>query len=334
MKQVIYLLSFATLIISCGDKTPPKATVNDVPVISDNGVHILFPDTAVASFFKTELPGTGAVNARLSAPGKIAATVLASGSGAAQHLVLFENPELSGNYTQLIQHQTNINQIQRINIRQREIELERAKDLQAHGAATGQDLLNAQTALSMEQSALANERASLIEHETKLKAGGFNPEALRKAGPGTAYLICDIPENQVSAIKTGQTCNVGFNAFPDEQFTGTIDAITDVVDNTTRMLKVRILVNNAANKLKAGMFANVTFGISEGNQMSISKNALVTVQGRNYVFVKKSTNAFERREIRTGPQLADRIVVLEGLAPGEEIAAEGVIQLKGLSFGY
>jgi cobalt-zinc-cadmium efflux system membrane fusion protein len=55
-------------------------------------------------------------------------------------LSLFDNPELSGNYTQLLQHLTMINQIQNINIRQRKTELSRIKDLQEHGAATGKDL--------------------------------------------------------------------------------------------------------------------------------------------------------------------------------------------------
>lgn len=334
MKQVLYLLSAISVLMSCRDKTPAQAPKNNVPVVAGNGREITFPDTAIAAMFRTERLENSGINAQLSAPGKIAATVLSSGSGAAQPIVLFENPDLAGNYTQLIQHQTNISQIQHINIRQRQIELDRIKDLQAHGAATGQDLLNAQTALSMEQSALANEKASIIEHEIKLKAAGFNPEALRKAGAGTAYLICDIPENQAGAVSTGQTCSISFTAFPGEQFSGTVDAIADVVDNVSRMLKVRLLVSNAANKLRAGMFAQAVFGISEGNIPSISKNALVTVQGKSYVFVKKGPCTFERREIQTGQQVGDRIVVLGGLGSDEDIASEGVIQLKGLSFGY
>src|SRR5690606_30376767 len=206
--------------------------------------------------------------------------------------------------------------------------------LHLHGAATGQDLLNAQTALSMEQTNLANEKAALIEHETKLKSGGFNPEFLRKAKVGTAFIICDIPENQISKIKEEQTGNIAFTAFPNEKFTGKIDAIADMVDNATRMVKVRISINNATSKLKSGMFANVSFGLSEGNFISISKTSLVTVQGKNYVFVKKSVTEFERREIQTGQQIGDKIIVFSGLNNGEEIAIEGVMQLKGLSFGY
>src|SRR5690625_6283031 len=102
----------------------------------------------------------------------------------------------------------------------------------------------------MEQTNLANEKAALIEHETNLLSAGFSPNVLRKAKAGTAYLICDIPENQISKIKEGNVCNVLFSAFPEEKFTGKIDAVADMVDNATRMVKVRISVNNSSSKLK------------------------------------------------------------------------------------
>lgn len=328
MATILFMFS------SCGSKTKKQQEKNSTPVVTNSGTQISFPDATTLSFFKTEKINSSNITADFTAPAKIAATILSSNSGASQNIVLFENPDLASNYTQLIQHQINISQIQNINIKQKQIELERVKDLQQHGAATGQDLLNAQTALSMEQTNLANERTALIEHEAKLKSGGFNPEILHNAKAGTAYVICDIPENQISKIEEGSICHISFTAFPNENFTGKIDDVADVVDNITRMVKIRITVNNSSSKLKAGMFANVSFGLSEGNFISINKNSLVTVQGKNYVFVKKSSNEFERKEIQIGQQIGERIIVFSGLSNDDEIAIEGVMQLKGLSFGY
>lgn len=334
MNKTIYILSILFFLSACGGKDTKPKEKNITPTVINNGTQISFPDAETVSFFKTEKISSSNITADFTAPGKISATVLPSGEGASQNIILFENPDLASNYTLLIQHQINISQIQNINIKQKQIELERIKDLQLHGAVTGQDLLNAQTSLSMEQSNLANEKTALIEHEAKLKSGGFNPEVLRNAKAGTAYIICDIPENQISKLKEGSTCNIQFTAFPDEKFTGKIDDVADVVDNTTRMIKLRISINNSSSKLKAGMFATVSFGLSEGNFISISKTSLVTVQGKNYVFAKTSTNTFERKEIQAGQQIGERIIVFSGLNNGDEIAVEGVMQLKGLSFGY
>jgi len=221
-----------------------------------------------------------------------------------------------------------------VNIKQKELELERMKDLQKYGASTGQELLGAETELSIEKSNLANERTSLIEHETQLKSGGFRAEMLQKAKAGTAYLICDIPENQIGNIKEGQDCKAIFTAFPKDTIKGKVDAVTDRIDNSTRMVKVRIIIDNSSNKLKTGMFANVSFGTTQNDILTVSQDAMITIQGNHYVFVKKSANEFERRQIQTGHQVGDRIIVYGGLNIDEKIAVKGVMQLKGLSFGY
>lgn len=335
MKINIFLLfSLSILLASCEDEEQKTTETPATPLVRDNGNSIIFPDIETIAFFKTEKIHRKPAETELTAPGKVVATVVPSTQGASQNIILFDNPELTGNYTQLIQHQINIAQIQNINIRQKQLELERTRDLLSHGSATGQDLLNAQTALSMEQTSLENEKAALIEHESRLKAAGFNPETVRKADAGIAYIICDIPENQIGEIREGQSCHIAFAAFPNEKFTGITDAVTDRIDNITRMAKVRISIQNASNKFRSGMFVHVSFALQTGNALSVHKTSLVTVQGRHYVFVKKSINAFERSEVRIGQQTGDRIRILSGLQDHEEIAVGGVMQLKGLSFGY
>lgn len=336
MKNIIVCTCLAmSLMAGCKNKAANKVTQdNSSPIVNASGTKITFPLAESANFFQTERISSSALMANVTAPAKVSATVLRSNEGASGNIVLFDNPELSGNYTQLLQHLTMINQIQNINIRQRKTELSRIKDLQEHGAATGKDLLESQTALAMEETNLINERAAIIEHETKLKAGGFEPKQLRNAAAGTAYIICDVPESEVSQVKKGSKCTIQFTAFPNENFTGTIDDIADLVDQTTRMIKLRVTINNSTGKLKAGMFGAVAFGLSEGQKLSINKNALVTVQGRNYVFIKTAPQVFERREVSIGDQVGDRIVTFTGVKDGENVVTKGVMQLKGLSFGY
>lgn len=329
-----YFVIFGIAISACHEKKNFAPQPSLLPTVEKNGSIIKFSNAQSTSTFKTEKLSNKDINAEITAPAKISASVVASQEGASQNIILFENSDLAGSYMQLIQHQINIRQFQDINIKQKQIELERVKDLQLHGAATGKDLLDAQTGLAMARTNLANEKASLIEHETKLKTGGFDPEQLLHATPGIVYIICDIPENQVSKIQKGSLCSIRFTSFPDQTFKGRIDDLADVVDNSTRMVKLRVNLKNPDNKLKAGMFGLISFGIDEGNNVSINKTAIVTVQGRNYVFVKKDEITFERREVKIGQQIGDRIIIYQGLHPQEEVAVDGVIQLKGLSFGY
>lgn len=340
----VLLLLIAAGALGCKHKESTTQVRNLSPVVSNNGISIEIPDPAVDTFFKTEAVGTGDVTAEMSAPGKVAAAVVSSSQG---KLILFDNPDLASTYSQLTQNMNNITQKKNIVaqkaavVKQKQIEVQRYEDLAAHGAGTGKDvsdaktdLLLAESELKMAQSEVNTEQAGIMEHEALLKSGGFNPGALSSAGPGNVYITCDIPENQISKIKAGTVCTLKFSSFPNEQFRGSIDNIADVIDNSTRMVKVRVTMNNTDNRIKAGMFAMVGFGINEGNNNTIPATSLVTVQGKNYVFVKKSGTRFERREVNTGQQLGDRVIVYSGLQAGESVAVSGVMQLKGLSFGY
>ena len=82
------------------------------------------------------------------------------------------------------------------------------------------------------------------------------------------------------------------------------------------------------------MFATVQFGISEGNAMTVSRDAVVTVQGSDYVFVETGPKTIERRAVQLGQQRDDRVVVQGGLRDNDRVVVANVMQLKGLSFGY
>jgi hypothetical protein len=294
----------------------------------------VFVDAENCSFFQTEEVSMQLAQADFTAVGVVGATVHPSNSGASRNIILFENPDLASSYTDLIQHQINIQQIQNVTIRQKQTELERTKDLLKNGSATGQELLEAELGLSIEETNLATEQAALMEHETTLRAAGFDAEILKRTNAGTAFIVSDIPENLIGNVKKNSSCALVFTAFSHEEFSGKIRALADRVDPTTRMVKILIEMNNPQNKLKSGMFANTTFTLVEGDFITISKNALVTVQGKHYVFRKKAEKRIERTEVQPGPQIGDRIVVYDGLSLGDTVVVKGVMQLKGLSFGY
>ena len=319
-KKLAFLLLAFLCWSSCKNKETATVVPRDKkPIVTDGGKSIELSDSALVGYFKSEPVHISSVQAEFSAPARVIATIVKSVENTELNLVLFDNPDLTANYTAFLQHIININTFK--------VNLDRAKDLALNGAATGKEVIEAQTLL-------ANERAAIIEDEAKLKLAGLDPEALKKAKVNSVWLICDIPETQIDNLKTGGTCKVQFSSFPEENFTGKIDDFGEVVDHITRMVKLRISIANPNSQLKAGMFATVQFGIKEGRYIAVPKEALVTVQGKNFVFVQKSGSSFERREVMTGDQINNQILVFSGLAENESVAVTGVMQLKGLSFGF
>lgn len=333
MRLSIYLLMSVLVLYACKKEQAEQQHLHfNKPKVDGN--IITFLDDSTASYFTAQRIESTDLKSDFTAPARVVATVMVSSENPSLNLVLFDNPELTTNYSLLLQHLANIKQIDEVTIKQRTIELERMQDLQKHGAATGHDVLEAQTALALEKTRLVNEKAALIEHESMLKLAGFSTEVLRKARPNSVWVISEIAENQISKIQRRQKCLMTFASFPNETFTGIIEDVGDVVDNVTRLLKVRIGVVNTDRRLKAGMFGTARFGLKEGTFLTVPLEALVTVQGKNYVFVKKSDREFERRPVVIGQQANNRIIIFEGLAEGEIVVTRGTMQLKGLSFGY
>jgi membrane fusion protein, heavy metal efflux system len=166
MKKILTYVCLASgsLFVSCKEKPAAPAVAQEIkPIVSENGTGIVFTDSSSGNYFKTEKVHTSSVQAEFTAPARIIATVVRSVENNEQNLILFDNPDLTANYTAFLQHIININTYK--------VNLSRVKDLSANGASTGKEVIEAETIL-------ANERAAIIEDEAKLKLSGLDPETL------------------------------------------------------------------------------------------------------------------------------------------------------------
>lgn len=308
-------------LLSCG-KPKGKEAHPAVPQASvqDQGAKIVFPDDPkTLSFFSTQQVKKENFTGHYSAPASVAVSIVESSEGGRRNTVLFDDSRLNSAYTQFLQHL--------INISTYKVNLNRVKDLAEHNAATGKEVLDAETQL-------ANEEAAITEQEASLKLAGLDPAHLKTPRKKEVWLVCEVPESQIAEIKIGTPCSVTFTAFNDQKFDTKVDGLGAEVDNITRMVKVRIVLPNPDNRFQVGMFAAASFALKSGNSMSVPMSALVNVQGKDYVFVKTDKTTFERKEILAGQQLDDKVVVLHGLEENAEVVTKGAMQLKGLSFGY
>jgi Cu(I)/Ag(I) efflux system membrane fusion protein/cobalt-zinc-cadmium efflux system membrane fusion protein len=69
------------------------------------------------------------------------------------------------------------------------------------------------------------------------------------------------------------------------------------------------------------MYVNVDIDIALGKQLVIPATAVLQSGSRSIAFIDHGQGNLEPREIQTGPQIDDTIVVLKGLHPGEHIVS-------------
>jgi multidrug efflux pump subunit AcrA (membrane-fusion protein) len=158
---------------------------------------------------------------------------------------------------------------------------------------------------------------------------GKDKEIYTISDPTDLWVIAEVKERDIGAVKVGQDASFTVLAYPGERFRGRVVRIGNQVEAESRTLEVRVEVNNADGRLKPGMFADVEITTTVlGNTIVIPDTALQTEEENQVVFVALDENKFQKRVVKLGMEQPGRAQVLEGLKVGEKIVAQGGFILK------
>lgn len=150
------------------------------------------------------------------------------------------------------------------------------------------------------------------------------------------WIIADIYEYELSAVRVGQPVSVTLSYLPGRQWSSLIDYIYPFISAETRTAKVRLTLPNADGQLKPQMFTNVEIRIALGKRLSIPDSAVIDTGRGQVVYVDRGNGIFEPREIRIGLQAEGAVEVLRGLKAGDRVASaanfliDSEAQLKGV----
>ena len=117
----------------------------------------------------------------------------------------------------------------------------------------------------------------------------------------------------------------------------TIEFISPTLSNTTRTVTIRSSVSNTDGRLKPGMFATLAIAADQGDRLAVPDDSVIDTGTRKIVYVDKGEGIFEPREVTTGLKTGGLTEILEGVAPGEKVAAaanfliDSESQLKGIA---
>jgi RND family efflux transporter MFP subunit len=133
------------------------------------------------------------------------------------------------------------------------------------------------------------------------------------------WVVADVYEADIGRVKAGQKAVLSLQALPGETFGGKVAYLFPAVNPASRTMQARIVVPNSKGRLRPGMYADVTIdlGVTEG--ISIPADALVDTGEAQYVFVALGGGRFEPRPVTVGARTADRVQILRGVHPGENV---------------
>ena len=148
------------------------------------------------------------------------------------------------------------------------------------------------------------------------------------------WVQANIPEKDISFAHSihasgDRQAEVRINAYPKEVFQGTITYVGDVLDPVTRTMQLRIELPNQDGRFKPEMFATIRlFSEAQPDRLAVPEAALQRDQGRTFVFVQRSPNEYELREVHVGESNGTVTAILSGLNEGEPVVTHGAFVLK------
>lgn len=154
--------------------------------------------------------------------------------------------------------------------------------------------------------------------------------SLQKLDP--IYLDFNLPERHISQLIKGQTITATVQAYPEQNFSGEIIAISPAIETNSRAVKVRASLKNADKRLHPGMFAQVQINSGQQNTVLTLPDTAITYNPYgNSVFLIQTTDKgtmVQNRQVETGLSKAGRVEIISGLNLGDKVVSAGQVKLR------
>ncbi|HEX9005732.1 MAG TPA: efflux RND transporter periplasmic adaptor subunit [Bacteroidota bacterium] len=143
------------------------------------------------------------------------------------------------------------------------------------------------------------------------------------------WVSMDVYQDQFQHIAPGDSVVVSVDGVRDTSFSTHIEFVSPSMDPATMTGKARCRLDNQMGLFRPNMFCSAHVFHPRGTAMFLPASAaFYDGDGKTYVFVKCDHDRFEKREVRVGRILRDRVEFLAGLRAGEQVVANRGIFLN------
>jgi membrane fusion protein (multidrug efflux system) len=151
------------------------------------------------------------------------------------------------------------------------------------------------------------------------------------------YVNFGVPQQDTARVRVGGRIRVTTDNLSGVEFTGRVTAVDSVVSPETRNVQVQATVPNPGGKLRPGMFVQtlVVTGATRSN-VSLPASAISYAPFGDSVFVLadmkgpggQTYRGARQQFVKLGPSRGDRVAVLSGVNPGDEVVTSGTFKLR------
>lgn len=155
--------------------------------------------------------------------------------------------------------------------------------------------------------------------------GGPNPFTISDLS--YVWIMCDVYENDLDAVRVGDVADIHLNAYPGKTYKGRVDNVFPILDPNIRTAKVRLEVPNPVKIMRIGMFATATFyGRRPEVHAAVPASAVLHLHDRDWVYTPISSNSFRRLPVQGGKMLPGNLQeIISGIKPGDQVVQAALV---------
>lgn len=142
------------------------------------------------------------------------------------------------------------------------------------------------------------------------------------------WAVAQVPEQQVSQVKVGQSVSIEVPALGNEKLVGKLIYVGQTINPETRTVLVRTELDNRDGRLKPAMLASMLIEARAIERLVVPASAVVRENDEDHVFVAEGDGVFRLLKVKLGPEQSSQRVVLSGLKGEEKVVVDGAFHLN------
>lgn len=150
----------------------------------------------------------------------------------------------------------------------------------------------------------------------------------RLANLDRVWVLANVFARDVGKVAVGQPAAVTLEGYGDRRFEGAVTWMSDMVDDKTRTVKVRVELDNADRALRPGSYARVVIAAKSGTVLTVPASAVQRQGDQSFVFVAGDKGTFRKRDVSLGSRTRESVEVMQGLKAGEIVVTGGAFALR------
>jgi membrane fusion protein (multidrug efflux system) len=136
-----------------------------------------------------------------------------------------------------------------------------------------------------------------------------------------------LPERYLSGLAKGQDVSFTVDGY-EQDFKAKIIAFDSRIDEQTRSIKVRAIVQNNSSKLVSGAFAQVSLSLGDINNAILIPTQCIIPEARSKKVILYKSGKAVFQKITASVRDSSRVLVLDGIKAGDTIISTGIMYVK------